>query len=92
MLHRIAGTSLGLPELTLGIIPGFGGTQRLPRLVGLEQAIKMMLTSKPIKDKEALKAGLIDGIFPPDQLLQAAKKLALDIANKQKPRQFSLYR
>ena len=86
------GSSLGLPELSLGILPGFGGTQRLPRLVGLEQAVQMMLTSKPIKDKQALQAGLIDGIFPPGELLDAAKKLALEIADKQKPRNYSLTR
>lgn len=47
--HLPAGTSFGLPELTLGIIPGFGGTQRLPRAVGLQKGVEMMLTSKPIK-------------------------------------------
>ena len=92
MLSNNAGTSLGLPELSLGIIPGFGGTQRLPRLVGLELAIQTMLTSKPIKDKQALKAGLIDGIFPAGELLDAARKLALEIAENQKPRIFSLTR
>ncbi|GJT75312.1 peroxisomal fatty acid beta-oxidation multifunctional protein AIM1-like protein [Tanacetum coccineum] len=53
---------LGLPELSLGIIPGAGGTQRLPRLVGLPKAIDMMLTSKPILSEEAKKLGLIDAI------------------------------
>ena len=52
----------------------------------------MMLTSKPIKDKAALKLGLIDGIFPEDQLLGAARKLALEIAAGAKPRNLSLYR
>jgi enoyl-CoA hydratase/carnithine racemase len=48
----LIGTKLGLPELQLGILPGFGGTQRLPRLVGLQEACQMMLTSKPIPDKK----------------------------------------
>ena len=48
-----------------GIIPGFGGTQRLPRLVGVETAARMMLTSKPISGKEALKKGLVDAVEAP---------------------------
>ena len=61
------GTKMGLPELSLGIIPGFGGTQRLPRLVGLQQAAQMMLTSKPIACKQALAAGLADEIVPKEK-------------------------
>uniref|UniRef100_A0A0E0DM88 Uncharacterized protein n=1 Tax=Oryza meridionalis TaxID=40149 RepID=A0A0E0DM88_9ORYZ len=53
---------LGLPELQLGVIPAFGGTQRLPRLVGLTKALEMMLMSKPIKAEEAHQLGLIDAI------------------------------
>ena len=86
------GTQLGLPELSLGVLPGFGGTQRLPRLVGLQQAIQMMLTSKPIKDSAALKAGLVDGVVPAEKLLEAARALALEIANGTQPRNLSLYR
>lgn len=91
---RIAapGSRLGLPELQLGIIPGFGGTQRLPRLVGLQKAIEMMLTSTPIKDSAALKLGLLDAVVPQQELLAAAKKHALDIAEGRLPRMFSLYR
>ncbi|KAH0863516.1 hypothetical protein HID58_080727 [Brassica napus] len=53
---------LGLPELTLGIIPGFGGTQRLPRLVGLEKGANMILLSKSISSEEGYKLGLIDAL------------------------------
>ena len=74
------------------MLPGFGGTQRLPRLVGLQQAVQMMLTSQPIKEKAALKAGLLDGVAPADQLLSAAKALALEIAAGLKPRNYSLFR
>ncbi len=86
------GTRLGLPELSLGILPGFGGTQRLPRLVGLQLAMQMMLTSAPIKADAAHKAGLVDAIAPKDQLLAAAKAWALDIAAGVKPRQAPLQR
>ncbi|MCZ2174165.1 MAG: enoyl-CoA hydratase/isomerase family protein [Burkholderiales bacterium] len=55
-----AGTKLGLPEITLGIIPGAGGTQRLPRLIGLEAALEMMLSGKPLSAAEAAKVSLVD--------------------------------
>jgi enoyl-CoA hydratase/3-hydroxyacyl-CoA dehydrogenase len=83
---------LGLPELTLGILPGFGGTQRLPRLVGLQRGLQMMLTSAPLPAAAALKAGLIDAVVPPAELLAAAKKRALDIAAGRLPRLLSLTR
>lgn len=60
------GTKMGLPELSLGIIPGFGGTQRLPRLVGVQKAAEMMLTSKPISAQAAKAAGLVDEIVSKD--------------------------
>jgi enoyl-CoA hydratase/3-hydroxyacyl-CoA dehydrogenase len=86
------GSRLGLPELQLGIIPGFGGTQRLPRLVGLKKAVQMMLTSTPIKDSDALKLGLVDAVAPAQDLLAAAKQHALDIAVGRKPLVLSLLR
>ena len=61
-----AGTRLGLPEIKLGLIPGAGGTQRLPRLVGMEKAAAMILSGDPIPAKDALAAGLIDEIFEGD--------------------------
>ncbi|HLD76915.1 MAG TPA: enoyl-CoA hydratase-related protein, partial [Rickettsiales bacterium] len=53
-------TQLGLPEVNLGIIPGFGGTQRLPRLVGLEQSLKIILSGKAINCEKSFKIGLVD--------------------------------
>ncbi len=62
--YRVADerAALGLPELTLGIIPGAGGTQRLPRLVPLEAATEMMLSSKPVAAIQAKKLGLVDEV------------------------------
>ncbi|KAF5482012.1 hypothetical protein F2P56_002614 [Juglans regia] len=85
-------TQLGLPELTLGVIPGFGGTQRLPRLVGLSKAVEMMLLSKPIMSEEGKKLGLIDAVVASEELLKVSRQWALDIANRRKPWLRSLYR
>ena len=57
-------TKLGLPEVNLGIIPGFGGTQRLPRLIGLQAALKIILSGKPVDAKKALRGHLVDAMFP----------------------------
>ncbi|XP_058083294.1 glyoxysomal fatty acid beta-oxidation multifunctional protein MFP-a [Magnolia sinica] len=83
---------LGLPELQLGIIPGFGGTQRLPRLVGLSKALEMILMSKPIKAEEAHALGLVDAIASPQELVMTARRWALDIAERKRPWVVSLYR
>ncbi|CAN6895047.1 unnamed protein product [Brassica oleracea] len=83
---------LGLPELTLGIIPGFGGTQRLPRLVGLEKGANMILLSKSISSEEGYKLGLIDALVPPGDLLTTSRNWALDIAAGRKPFLRSLHR
>jgi 3-hydroxyacyl-CoA dehydrogenase len=56
------GTLLGLPEVTLGLLPGSGGTQRLPRLIGVQAALNLMLTGKPIEARRALQLGLVDRI------------------------------
>ncbi|CAL5395693.1 unnamed protein product [Camellia sinensis] len=83
---------LGLPELQLGVIPGFGGTQRLPRLVGLSEALEMMLTSKLIKGEEAHDLGLVDAIVSPDELINTARQWALDILEAKRPWVKSLYK
>lgn len=76
---------LGLPELSLGIIPGFGGTQRLPRLVGLKKGVEIMLSSKPITSEEGKKLGLIDALVSSEELLKVSRQWALDIAESRKP-------
>lgn len=83
---------LGLPELTLGIIPGFGGTQRLPRLVGLSKALELMLLSKPITSEEGKKLGLVDAIVSSEELLSVSRQWATEIANRSKPWIRSLHR
>ncbi len=70
-------TKLGLPEIQLGFIPGAGGTQRLPRLIGIAAALDMILTAKRVDGAKALKLGLVDACVHPNILLQEAQKLAL---------------
>ena len=74
----------GLPEINLGIIPGFGGTQRLPRLIGANRAKEMIFTGKHLTAAEAREIGLVNKIFAPDALLAAAMDTARLIAAKGK--------
>ena len=67
-------TQLGLPEVKLGIVPGFGGTQLLPRLIGLPKALKLILTGKILAPKQALRHGIVDRVVPGSRLLQAARE------------------
>jgi len=71
---------LGQPEVKLGVICGYGGTQRLPRLVGRSAALKLLLTGAIIDAQEAFRIGLVDEVVPADQLMQRAEALALEIA------------
>lgn len=70
----------GLPEVGLGIFPGFGGTQRLPRIVGKSRAMKLILTGEIIGANEALEAGLADQLVAQDALMDEALRLAAKIA------------
>jgi enoyl-CoA hydratase len=67
---------LGLPEVTLGIIPGYGGTQRLPRIVGLGRACEMIATGQMVDAAEAYRLGLVNRVCPQDELMGEAKTLA----------------
>ncbi len=71
---------MGQPEVKLGLIPGFGGTQRLPRLVGKGVAMEMILTGKTIDVQEAYRIGLVNEVVPQEELLTTCKKLAQKIA------------
>ncbi|MFY9269557.1 MAG: enoyl-CoA hydratase [Candidatus Manganitrophaceae bacterium] len=81
---RVAGdrARLGQPEINLGIIPGFGGTQRLPRLVGKAKAIEMILTGDMINAQEAKALGLVNKVVPEGEVLKQAVGLAKKIASK----------
>ncbi len=68
------------PEVTLGVPPGWGGTQRLPRLVGHGLAAEIIFTARRVTADEALRIGLVNGIYPPDRLLSEATDLARRIA------------
>jgi enoyl-CoA hydratase len=71
---------LGQPEAKLGVICGYGGTQRLPRLVGRGAGLKLLLTGAIIDAEEALRIGLVDEVVPAPQLMERAETLALEIA------------
>ncbi|WP_440940402.1 3-hydroxyacyl-CoA dehydrogenase NAD-binding domain-containing protein [Immundisolibacter sp.] len=75
--HRIAAdnpkTRLGLPEVTLGVLPGAGGTQRLPRLIGIRAAVPLMAEGKRLPVADALKAGIVHAVVPADQLIDQAR-------------------
>ncbi len=73
---------LGQPEVNLGIIPGYGGTQRLSRLVGRGKAMQLILTGDMIDAREAFRVGLVDEVYPPEELMAKALEMAGKIASK----------
>ena len=75
----------GLPEVTLGLLPGSGGTQRLPRLVGLEAALALMLSGRLVGVDEALRLGLVDSVCPANDLAAACRRAALAEAASVQP-------
>ncbi len=79
-----ANTIFGLPEVTLGVIPGLGGTQRLPRLIGMKPALEIIVFGQTINVDEALKLGLVDESVEPQNLMQRAEALALELCQTQK--------
>ena len=83
---RISGDRVrfGQPEINLGIIPGWGGTQRLPRLIGKAKATEWILTGEMFSAQEAHRLGLVSQVVPQDQVLRVAKDLARTLASKGK--------
>lgn len=83
---RIANTfaKFGQPEVNLGLIPGYCGTQRLSRIIGLSNALNLLLTADMIDANEALRLGLVQKVTEPEELINEAKKIASKIASKGK--------
>jgi len=75
-------TVLGLPEVQLGVIPGLGGTQRLPRLVGLQTALDMILTGRKVKAARALRLGVVDELVPAELLQKRALQAATELRDR----------
>ena len=80
-IYASENAKFGLPETTLGIFPGFGGTQRLPRLIGKGNAKELIFTGKMISAQEAFQMGIVNKIFPQASLIEETKKTALQIAS-----------
>jgi len=80
--HRI---KLGFPEATLGLLPGGGGTQRLPRMVGIQASMPLLLEGKQLRPDAALKLGMVDAVVPADQLIDAAKAWIKETPNTIQP-------
>jgi len=81
-------SSIGLPEVKLGILPGFGGTQRLPRLIGLPKSLDIILSGKVLKPKQALACGLVDKVVKSELLMEKAAQIVSN-AEANKPRALS---
>ena len=81
--YRVAvpSANLGLPEVKLGLLPAAGGTQRLPRLIGLNEAMNMIVSGEPIKAQRAFQLGLVDEVVPLEHLIQSALKVAKKFIN-----------
>ena len=83
-IYASENAKFGQPEINLGVIPGFGGTQRLPRLIGTNMAKELIFTGKMISATEAFRIGLANKVLPPEQLLEEVMKTAGEIATKGK--------
>ncbi|AOK29688.1 enoyl-CoA hydratase-related protein [Burkholderia singularis] len=83
---------VGLPEVQAGLIPGGGGTQRLPRYIGIERALPLMLTGRAVVPGEALSLGLVDAVVPHEQLVEAARRWVLAHPGARQPWDVKGYR
>ena len=74
-------TKIALPEVNIGLFPGWGGTQRLPRLIGLQRSLDIILTGRNLDGMRAYRSGVVDKVIPKEQVHQTALKFALDVVN-----------
>jgi len=81
-IYAAKSATFGLPEITLGIIPGFGGTQRMPRRIGIGRAKELIFTGRMVPAAEALTMGIVNAVHPLDELMAAVRKTAAVIAAK----------
>jgi len=72
---------IGLPEVTLGLLPGNGGTQRLPRLIGANKALEMMITGEAVAPADALRLGIVNRLYPADKLMEETEAYARKLAS-----------
>jgi 3-hydroxyacyl-CoA dehydrogenase/enoyl-CoA hydratase/3-hydroxybutyryl-CoA epimerase len=84
--------AVGLPEVTAGVIPGGGGTQRLPRLIGIERALPLLLSGRMVQAGEALTLGLVNAVLPADAVVEAARRWVLTHPQVQQPWDVKGYR
>src|SRR6185295_13427511 len=80
--------NIGLPETKIGLIPAWGGTTRLPRLIGLTRALPILLGGQTMPPRKALKAGLVDDVVRPEALVSAARRLLNSGTGRRKPGRF----
>src|SRR5262249_23002973 len=85
MIFAAANAQLGLPEITLGVIPGWGGTQRLPRRVGIGRAREIVFTGRKVDAEEALRIGLVDRLVPQDMLMHEVRAFATQLGTFSEP-------
>jgi len=83
-IYASENAKFGLPEITLGLIPGFGGTQRLSRIIGKNMAKEMIFTGKMISAQEASEIGFVNQVVPAEELMESVQKTALSIASRGK--------
>ncbi len=87
--HRVAAddpkSRIGLPEVQVGLLPGAGGTQRLPRMIGLEQALPLLLQGKHLNPAKALEIGMVDQVVEPGAEVEAARRWILEVGDAEKP-------